>query len=466
MADSIYKKANRFFAMAKYDSTLFFINLAISAYRKDTSRIVTDKFIKCYLLTAIVLKEIGKADSAVQILQKTERFIILKQGKKVPLLAECYNLLGIMFQTLGKYTKALTYHNKSIDLKLIVYGEKHIQTSKSYNNIGYVYFLMGDYEKTLDYYNKAFDIKKNSPDASLQDVSSTINNIGLLFHEKGDWENAEHYFQESLSMKLKYLNEDHPEIATILNSFGLIYYEKGEISLASDYYYKAFNIRLKSFGEMHPDVALSYNYLGMVYDDLGNYDKALEYFNKALAIQYETLDSIHPLNCEVFLNIGYAHLNAKLWQLAVTDFLKALHCLSLNHLEEYYKTAENLANIATAYWHLNIIDSSLYYNQKSIDLFMRTFGFQNRVTANVLLQRGGIFYLTNKPHEALALYQKTLRSLIPSFQENNIYTNPVLYAKNNVKNDMKETILDKNTLLETLEAKADCFELMSRFTEN
>ena len=362
---------------------------------------------------AEVFRENASYDSAIFYYKKAS--ITFRQHHHWEQWAQCYNKIGECFIQAGSYNEALAYLDTARTTIAEKLSEEHLEMANTYNNSGHAYRAKGDYEKALAYQKQALDIRIDQLGENHALVATSYNNLGIIYRENGDHERALEYQQKALSIRLATLGSMHTEVAASYQNIGTIYSEKNDFEQALVYYEKALVIDRQIFGENHPYLSGGYYNMGIAYKEQKEFDKALEHFQKALAIDISIFGEHHPYIVQSYLNVGSV-------------------------LAEQGK-----------------YDESLRYLQKATDICLQKLEASNPLLAVVYMETGKLYSQQNNFEEALHHYQKALMTIVPDFDNEDVYTNPTFENVNSKRLllailGLKAESLGKQTSMEALKA--------------
>ncbi len=410
-------------------------------------------------------------------------------GESHPDVATNYNNIGVVYLNTGRYDQALENYRKSLDIRLAAFGETHQDVAISYNNIGDIYLRQGDYNQASSYYEKALAIKIETLGETHPAVATSYHSIGVANYYKGDFDRVIENFNNALSIRLQVYGEEHPEVATGHNSIGNVHLAKGDYDQALRFYEKALAVKLASLGENHRDIATSYNNIGTVYLNKGDYDQALAYYQKSLTIMISILGETHADVAGSYNNIGLVFAYKKDFDQALDFYNKSLTIgigtLGKSHLfiagcynnigliyfekGDYQRAIEfynkGLAirqkglgnahpevaiiynNIGLAYVEKGDYGRAAEEYNKSLTIRLQTFGNAHPDVAESYRNLGEMYSRQGNSQRALEFYQNAIMALVADFDNNDVYSNPLL-----------ENISSKIELLSVLKLKAVEFE--------
>jgi signal transduction histidine kinase/Tfp pilus assembly protein PilF len=224
-----------------------------------------------YLLMAIVEKDLGNYEQAIQCNQLALKY--LKPIDYKVAVAAVYNNLGTVYKRKSLYDKALDVYLKSLEIKKDLNNREKL--APVYNNIGLLYFHLKEYDKAINYYQKSINISKEH--GLILRLAKNYNNMGNVKIKLREPEEAMSYYKkglQSLESEKNLLLK-----TTILLNLGISYQKLEQLNTAISFYNKAY--RIASEISDANNMVKSLQNLGVVYNILDNNSKAKEYFNRA-----------------------------------------------------------------------------------------------------------------------------------------------------------------------------------------
>ena len=243
------KLASNYSYLYKYDSTLYFGNLALQ-------------------LNSALLKNVAKTNKTTLYSLQRSRGL-------------SYSIMGNACYDHGYYPAALTHLFTSLKIYENINHIYNIAAVRT--TIGLVYYFQGNYDEALKNHFIVLKIYEESADKS--GLAMAYNNIGIVYTDQGKLDEALKNHQASLNIKLE-LGENKSGIAASYNNIGRVLYKQKKFEEAQ----KNNLICLKLYGEMgdKEGVALSYFNLGDVSIQQKKYNDAVAYLLKAKTISEET----------------------------------------------------------------------------------------------------------------------------------------------------------------------------------
>ncbi|MCD6112881.1 MAG: tetratricopeptide repeat protein, partial [Bacteroidales bacterium] len=450
-------KAEKFNSVLNYDSAFVYYQKASKIF-KDNNNL--EKYLYCQIKAADYYRIKGNYKKTKKIISFIEKQLYLISYNKL-LLSDLLHLKGTLNFNENKYTSAIKNLKNSIKIKTEINGINDTNLAKSYNNLGSIYYNIGKYNKALNYYNKALKNSRQKKDTLSPDIAMYYQNIGIVYAIKGDYNKAMLFFKKNLKINEKLLKKDDPNFALIYLNIGRLLNLTGKYVEALEYHDKAENIYKTKFDENYSNLAVVYLNKGTIYSSQSDYNKALSYFNKALSIFGKNYKANNPQILKTYMNIGYVYKKQGDFNNALKYYYKSMS--NNKDLPSLIKTYRNLANCykaldnikkANYYYNLSIKKaketfgnnstelalSYLYYGDfcsqrnnfkkglillnKAYTIYLKQFGAKNRDVSNCLSRIGILYKKQGKYKKALEYFQKSITSILPEYNNTNIYSNP------------------------------------------
>ncbi len=351
-----------------------------------------------------------------------------------PLSANARHLMGADSIGNDAYTKAGDYKKKALFDSAIFYFQKAATTYRKekqweqwigcYNDLGECFVKTGNYDIALAYIDtaRAAIIEKLSEDHL--EMANTCNNAGEAYRGKGELEKALTQQKKALEIRRKKLGDNHPLVATSYNNLGITYRENGDFDRALEYYQKALSIRVATLGASHTDVAASYQNMGIVYSEKSDYEQALAYYQKAMEIDKKIYGENAPALSGGYYNMGIAFKEQKDYDKAIAHFEKSLSIDIHIFGEQHPYIAQSYLNMGSVLGAQGKYEAALDYLEKATDICVKNLNANNPLLALVYMETGRLYSLQKNYEKALFYYQQALITIVPNFDEPEIYANP------------------------------------------
>jgi CHAT domain-containing protein/tetratricopeptide (TPR) repeat protein len=311
----------------------------------------------------------------------------------------------------------------------------------------------------------------------------TFIKIGLISHYFDSLKSAKRNYLKAIGLKAGLPNIQDSFLFKPYLFLGGILYDEHEFDSASACYQKAEQIQ-NSYKVALDESQRLYNKLGGIYYETGNYRLAMTYFKKALSllsssqasytplvINYEIniasilvklehyddakklYESILPYKIyenEIWHNIGIINSHIGKFKEAIEDFKRVKYPNSNKSIDLDY-------NLAVAFDSLHQYDSVFFYLQKAFSEDKKFYRDQKNTAFGLVLKFSADKKTEERKYgEALNYYQQAIVQFDVSFNDINIYKNPVQFSG----------IFSYINLFNTLTAKAETFEQYYRINKD
>ena len=207
-------------------------------------------------------------------------------------------------------------------LQLSIHANARHQMAICYDRLAELSHLVGETSEMTRFDSLALPIVKQLRDTIL--LINVYNRQGIQLMEKGKNNDAESYFGMALALGLE--RNAFEKTAEVYSNFGSMYLAKGEKDKALESFLKALTLYEKNHAEQ--GMGETYSNIASLFYLLGKVDDAIQYQKKSIEIRKKLNDRKGLTITNI--NIGQLYL------------LKGNNALSLNHLDQALKYAEEL----------------------------------------------------------------------------------------------------------------------------
>lgn len=283
----------------------------------------------------------------------------------------------------------LRYYNSGDLLKAEQYLLSSLESSDtlpvSYNipllnNLGAVNFLLGRYDRSLDYYNKA-ELLLVAEDLS-QSLGDIYINKAIILGIQKSYANAFEYFERGIRIYDKLVIKDK----SVILSLSLAYMNYGRILTENEEYQHALKL-------LHKSAALIEN-------------------NKLSTL------------ANVYLNIAQVCQNLNEFRDAELYYHKCIRILKEKYTDQYYRLSEAYYSYARLLGIEGRKTEAFEMLGMALSISLRNYGPKSPQVSLVYKHLGDHFSDQSEYRKALDYYQKALISIVDSFDETDIFSNP------------------------------------------
>jgi tetratricopeptide (TPR) repeat protein len=239
------------------------------------------------------------------------------------------------------------------------------QLSAGYNNLGVVNLTLGNYEKALEYNYKAenYLTKKETNTPGSADI---FNNRGRILNIKKSFDQSVGYLEKSIRIYSKLETKDK----LVLKNFSYAYInlsiacnETKKYALALQYLQK--DIELNSKFNLS-DFPLIYFNLAKTYVRMGNSDNAEFFYRKSISSFIKEYNNNYFRLAEVYFDYGLFLRQEGKITYALDAHKKSLAICLKNYGQKHSLVSLSYKHIGDDYISLNMVDSALFFYQKSL----------------------------------------------------------------------------------------------------
>jgi CHAT domain-containing protein len=269
---------------------------------------------------------------------------------------------GIYLQTAGKFNEAIPYLKKAISLKGDVAAISENLLYLPELYLGNSYYFISMLDSAVYYYKRAEQIADHYP--GIEGIERLYNTLGAINYESGDYLQSKIYFEKALQVASGKLRKDDPLIINYKNN------------LAS-------SLR-----------------------QLKQFDEAMAIFNQLLPYNVNRDEILH--------NIGSIYLEQGKDSLAVVYLSKVR-----------YNNQNKYNDLGIAYGRLDMMDSSLAYFKKAVELNEKLNGKRKNIQFAITCKNLGDYYADAENYDsALIRYQQSINQLVFDFDDEDPRMNP------------------------------------------
>jgi len=229
----------------------------------------------------ILYYSINKFDSSLFYFNLAlKQFEYQRNSKKTAII---YTNIGAVYSFLGNYPESLKNHFKALQIQ-----EQNKDTFGriiTFNNIAYVFNLKGDKTKALEYYKKNIEFSKSLKQEN-QMILSYLS-IGEIYKENKNYTLAIEYFEKVSKISKNENNKRTLNVA--LKNIAEVYFLQNKLDLSESFYNQSFKIQteIKDFR----NIASTFSGLGEISFYRKNYNKAIDFLNNSNLYAIKTSSS-------------------------------------------------------------------------------------------------------------------------------------------------------------------------------
>jgi len=242
-----------------------------------------------YIQIIKTLKEEGKYEEALEIIEKRERLEDKDTLEKGNFLGN----KGWILRKLRRFDEALQAFEREKKVAEELQNDELI--GSAHHHLGSLAIIRGNLDEAQEHLEKAKEIREGMND--LKNLSNTLNDLAALYAKRGNLEESLKIFKNCADIYEKIGNKtDRPKIHS---NIGLAYQKKGDLGEALKHFEKAYNISEQT-GKKFLKSRISLN-LGRIYREKGNLKKAKKYLKEGRELASKTDHLDQKINAEYLL---------------------------------------------------------------------------------------------------------------------------------------------------------------------
>lgn len=251
------------------------------------------------------------------------------RGANHPLIATTHSALAMLYQDTGDFTSARRHFESAKQGIAQGFGRDHPRYAILLSELGILLELSGEYEEAEQLQREALGIRRNAFDLPHGDIGQSYSRLGNLALRQGRNDEAKRYLEKAFEIQENSLDSTHPDFAPTLMGLANIAESRGDLENARHYLQRAIRIS----GQDRPDHPMLAEPLGQLAKISGQPDEALSINNRALEILDGTFGPGHPRTADLLENRARLLTQAKHYEDALTDSLRAAS-VTRNHIRE------------------------------------------------------------------------------------------------------------------------------------
>jgi len=394
-----------------------------------------------------ILRFQSKYDTALFYFQKSLITAIATYGSTSKEATTFYDLIARTYYNKGYYKESTLYFDTLLTIEYQLYGRTHPNIATSRLMLGNIAYKEANYQKALDEYETAYSIYALDSLNNISGLTNCVGNIGAMHFALGNFEKAEFHFLKAIAIKKARYGENSSALSYTYYNIGDLYAQKGDYQQSLDYFFKSVRNIKKKRGPYATDVAYVYNAIGSVYNEMNQLELAMDYYQKSIGIRTYNDNLDHPDTASDYDKIGVIQQKKKNNQLAIKAYKKALEIRKRIYGKDHPSIAFSYYNLASIHNDIAKYKIAKEYAEKSLAIQVAKFENHHPAIANTFRQLAENAVLSADYPAALNYYQQGLVKLVPTFQPQSDYDNPMMTASFQSKTTLLALLYDKGKTL-------------------
>lgn len=235
---------------------------------------------------ALVLKEQGKLDEAMELYSASLDIYKMAKGDENELVAETYVNMALVMKDQGKLEEAMDLLRKSLKINdKGVVGEVPSSVATTYSHMATILRMQGKLDEAMQLYEISLKVERGSFGGGHWSVAETLQNMAIVLSIKGKFEESMTIFQDSLEITKKQLGENHSSVAVAYRNMALVCEKQVKLDRSLALYEKSLEIYKSNVGEKHLLVADIFNDMAYSLKEQGSPQRAKDFLRKSLKIK-------------------------------------------------------------------------------------------------------------------------------------------------------------------------------------
>lgn len=369
-----------------------------------------------YYKNADSLSENKKFDESILLLKKA--LPVYKTAKAWERVASCYNEISINYIYSNALEESLTFAEKALNICETYIVSDCNEKAKAYDKIGYYnYAKKKAYKVALSYHHKALLIREKILPDNHKSFRHSYKILALTYKKLKKFDQTLAYFKKALKTSIKVYGAEHDKVIDLYGWIGGTYLDMEKNDIAIEYYSKFLDGAIKNKNSRY--IAAAYLHLGMLYRRKNLLDLALEYYEKALPV-FKKENKTEEL-IRTYQSIGHVYADKREFYKSLIYFKKGLDIKNnIDETNAHYLLGYAYSSLAYVYFALQDNETSLYYNNKTIQFYKKTFGenYYGLPYSYGLMAR--IFTKREEYDKALTYFNESLKINQKIFGENSL----------------------------------------------
>jgi len=399
------QKALVFKQMGKLDSAL---QLLLSVENEILKSIVAESEEKAlaYKNVGDIYLDLADFDSAELYLNKS---LLQFQGEnkfKTEIEIQTRNSLGVLEQNRTNIDKATKYFIENLQLIEKTLGKQTVEYANTLNNLGSLSLENSDYNLAESYFKDAGYIFRNIFESKHENNAKVYENLGTVAQSRSRFRQADSLYRLAEETYVASLGENHPVLLNVYSKLALVKMGEAEYPLAEEYFRKTLDLSKTIYGNQSVAYADALSGIGLYYQNTGNLKEAKNNLLNAIDVYIEKLGKLHPSYVTSIENLSSIYQSEGNTDKALPLLNEALAMDSIIYGVNHPKYATTLHNLASLYLANEDFDKAEEYYEKSLVIDEKVYGSDNPVFASTQYNLAVLYQKQEEFEKADSLFSK------------------------------------------------------------
>ncbi|MGM0582723.1 MAG: tetratricopeptide repeat protein [Bacteroidota bacterium] len=375
------QKALVYKQMGKLDSAL---QLLLSIEEDFLNNIAGEKEEKAlaYKNTGDIYLDLANFDSAELYLNKSLSQFEGENNFKTEIEIQTRNSLGVLEQNRTNIEKATSYFTKNLKLIDETLGKQTVEYANTLNNLGSLSLENSDYDLAESYFKDAGFIFRSIYDSDHENNAKVFENLGTVAQSRSRFRQADSLYRLAEKSYVNSLGENHPALLNVYSKLALVKMGEAEYPVAEQYFRKTLDLTKSIYGNQSAAYADALSGFGLYYQNTGNLKEAKNNLLNAIDIYTEKLGKQHPSYVTSIENLSSIYQSEDNTEKALPLLNEALKMDSIIYGVHHPKYATTLHNLASLYLANEDYEKAEEYYEKSLVIDEKVYGIDNPVFAS------------------------------------------------------------------------------------
>ncbi|WMN11467.1 tetratricopeptide repeat protein [Marivirga salinae] len=399
------QKALVFKQMGKLDSAL---QLLLSVDENILSNIEGESEEKAlaYKNTGDIYLDLADFDSAELYLNKSLQQFEGDNKFKTEIEIPTRNSLGVLEQNRTNIDKATNYFTKNLQLIEKTLGKETVEYANTLNNLGSLSLENSEYDLAESYFKDAGYIFRTIFESNHENNAKVYENLGTVAQSRSRFRQADSLYRLAEKTYVNSLGENHPALLNVYSKLALVKMGEAEYPIAEQYFRKTLNLSKTIYGNQSAAYADALSGIGLYYQNTGNLKEAKNNLLSAIDIYIEKLGKLHPSYVTSIENLSSIYQSEGNTEKALPLLNEALEMDSIIYGVNHPKYATTLHNLASLYLANEDFEKAEEYYEKSLVIDEKVYGSNNPVFASTQYNLAVLYQKQEAFEKADSLFSK------------------------------------------------------------